>query len=498
MRKAALSGVRLRVQDNRLNYTATAGALSEAMRGEFQRWRTELIAELSLPEFKPRQNRETVLQLPEDCVHWLRETLQCVANTNFTHMIVKLSGPLDMERAERRLRAVFSRHDLLSARLRLVSGIASLHFAPQSSDILTVTVVQPGADGNAAADLTQLLEQLVWGQFADGAVFRAFLLKISAGESVFGFVLHHFVGDYFSCRTLARETLAALTAPSSSELAPEPRPLQYSDYFCALRDWSCGPGLAYREAFWKHHMAGTPAVRLPDQLSPGDALSAPINTVAFQVEQDLRSGLARTATDSGSSLLEVLVTAKLAALWNLLRREDLVVTAVVAGRDQPALLNMLGNTVNCIPVRVFVRPEMSFAELLERVRESYGVACRYQIPWHMLAPKLEEIGASVVSPTINFLPEWYFNQSERNPISGEMAIQPMSIPAPPTSGLVEFHSSHAMLLCDTRRGLLGSVSFASSRYLQETIEIAIAEFMRCLREFAQDVQRTISADAVKR
>jgi len=238
-------------------------------------------------------------------------------------------------------------------------------------------------------------------------------------------------------------------------------------------------------------------VRLPRASELAPAIVSAIHSVSFHVDAPLRAALARVAAQSGVTLFIVILAAKFAALRDILRLTDLVVVALISGRDHPSLLNMVGNTVNCLPLRISVRAEMTYTKLIAIVDETYRLACNYQVPWGLLLQTLAQSGFSGVSPSVNLLPGGYFNKRGAGTSVQEngLVIEGVAIEKPAAVGTAGWYSSHEMHLFDSGQAMFGIVKYAALRYQPSVIEEFTTLFQSYLQRIAADVSSTMDSSA---
>ena len=91
----------------------------------------------------------------------------------------------------------------------------------------------------------------------------------------------------------------------------------------------------------------------------------------------------------GVTLFMTLLAAFQLVLARYSGQEDVVVGSPIANRQDAQLEEMMGFFVNTLVMRVGVKPEMSFAEVLQQVRRTALQAYRYQdIPFERLVEEL--------------------------------------------------------------------------------------------------------------
>ncbi|WP_346843014.1 amino acid adenylation domain-containing protein, partial [Rhodococcus sp. IC4_135] len=206
---------------------------------------------------------------------------------------------------------------------------------------------------------------------------RVALFEVSPTDYVLVMVLHHIAADGLSFRPLARDLLVAYSARSEkSAPAWTPLPIQYADYALWQREALGSDEDPRSESsrqinYWRRAL-----VDLPDQLDlPTDR---PRPAVAsnhgakhhFQISERTTRKLNELARSRSVSLFMVLQAAYATLLSRISGTSDIAIGAPIGGRGDQALNDVIGMFVNTLVLRTEVDPDESFANLIQRVRDS--------------------------------------------------------------------------------------------------------------------------------
>jgi len=479
---AAGEGITLWVENGRLHYRATRGDIPGPLRAALQSRKADLIGELDQPVFKKRGSTPHSLRYPQFWLDFWQETSGNLPLANVIHFAVSLTGDISPGRIEAALTTLVSRYDLLCSRVKVEDGAPCL-ILEQAPTISVVVADDP-------AMLPRLIQEAIYTPFEDGQLCRARIIEISPSEHVVAMVIHHFVADPVSCTILADELVASLHGrpPRTTE-----RPMQYCDYLLGMNDWLSGAGLKYRMAFWQEHMKGAQPVRFPPAEDPPPAQVIPLDCLEIPIDEDLRTRLTRASATLRAPLAVALLAAKFAALAATLERSDLVIIIVHSGRDDPALLDLVGFTLNCFPVRICVLPEMSYADLFENVNEAYNRARDYQVPWGLLMRSLAQIGVAGIAPIFDYMPakpEAKAPAGQLREASGLQVRQlPVERPAETTS--VDW-KAHEFAAIDQGKGMLVTLKYAAAACRAGCVEEFVTAFRLCLEALARDPRQLLN------
>ena len=224
-----------------------------------------------------------------------------------------------------------------------------------------------------------------------GPVLRMRLLKLGEQEHVLLRTMHHIVSDGWSQGVFNRELTILYEAYREGRENPlKALAVQYADFAMWQRSWLEGGALDEGLKYWKEQLAG-----IPERLElPTDRARPAVQTFGAEVWQggcraELVAGLKRVSRESQATLYMTLLAAFGVLLSRYSGQDDIVVGSPIANRQEAQLEEMIGFFVNTLVMRVRVKGEMSFRELLGEVRGTALEAYRYQdVPFERLVEEL--------------------------------------------------------------------------------------------------------------
>ncbi|WP_341849581.1 amino acid adenylation domain-containing protein, partial [Actinomadura rifamycini] len=308
-------------------------------------------------------------------------------------LALRLTGDLDVAALEAALGDVADRHESLRTTFPDADGVPRQRVVdgPAGRPRLAVTEVAETAVGDAVvAETTRRFD------LSRDLPFRARLLVPSADEAVLVLVAHHIVVDGWSMGVLVRDLGLAYAARVRGE-APGwgPLPVQYADYALWQRETLGDPDdpdspISGQLGHWRTALAGTPdELALPADRPRRTEPSFRAGVVPVEVGAAVHVRIADVARRRGVTMFMVAQAAVAVLLSKVGAGDDVPVGTAVAGRGDAALEDLVGFFVNTLVLRTDVSGDPSFAELLERVRETDLAAYAHQdVPFERLVEEL--------------------------------------------------------------------------------------------------------------
>lgn len=305
---------------------------------------------------------------------WLVDRLAGGTSAYNMPAALALRGPLDAEAVQAALDALLRRHEVLRTAYpedpEEGGPIALVHegarLALERVDLPSL----PQAERGERLDALRLVHASARFDLARAPLARATLVRLGADEHVLLFAMHHLVADGWSIGVLMRDFGQAYRACGrGEESALAPAPIQYADYAAWQRQVLRGERLRALADYWRTQLQGLDA-RPPlagDHPRPAVADTRG-DAVALHLPAGLCARLDALAHARGATRFMVLKAAFDVLAHRVSGRDDLVVGTDVAGRDQPALQDLVGFFVNVVPIRSRWRADASFLDHLDAVR----------------------------------------------------------------------------------------------------------------------------------
>jgi amino acid adenylation domain-containing protein/FkbH-like protein len=305
----------------------------------------------------------------------------------------RLRGELQPEALESAINEIVRRHEALRTTFQILDGQPAQRIAPTLRipvEIESLTGVLPQ---EREAEVQSLAKQRALQPFdlANGPLLRATLLKLDLHDHVLLLTLHHIVGDGWSGSLLATELVTLYEAFSQGRTSPLPElTVQYVDFAVWQRGWLQGEVLDAQVSYWSKQLGGAPSVlELPTD-RPRPAVQRHHGAIYARVfPLEFLNKLKMLSQAEGVTLFMTLLAGFQLMLARYSGQEDIVVGSPVAGRDYTEIEPLIGFFVNTLALRTDVSGEITFRELLGRVRQiALDAFAHQEIPFERLVEEL--------------------------------------------------------------------------------------------------------------
>jgi amino acid adenylation domain-containing protein len=327
---------------------------------------------------------------------WVLNQLMPGTSLYHTPTAVRLTGALDVEALKKSLNFIVARHDSLRTTFTHTDGTPTQSVATEIRFQMPLLDLSDLPETEREAEALHILKQETQRLFdlAQGPLIRAILLRLSEEEHILLVTMHHIVTDGWSIGVFHRELSELYRAFLAGEPSPLAHlPIQYTDFVHWQRQWFEGKVYESQLSYWQKQFASLPPVlELPtDHPRPNvqayRAFRGAHNTICFS--EELTGALKQFCQKKGVTLFMTLLAAYQVLLHRYTGEEDIVVGTPIAGRSLPETESLIGLFINTLALRTSLSGDPSFAELLDRVKESaLGAYAHQDLPFERLVKEL--------------------------------------------------------------------------------------------------------------
>ncbi|WP_143965715.1 amino acid adenylation domain-containing protein [Gordonia zhaorongruii] len=305
---------------------------------------------------------------------WLLNSADPESSAYNIAFALRVCGPLDVGMFKAAVGDLIERQESLRAYYPMVDG-EPVSRLTSVTDVLSGLNLDPvDVDGSPIDAVAAVMDRGF--DLTAAAPVRIRLLRVSPDEHLIVFVMHHITADGASIRPLADTFLTAAAARAAdSSPAWSPLQVQYADFALWQQEWLAvedAEGTTERDRqleYWRRRLAGAPELlTLPTDRSRPPTPSFAGAEVGFEIPADLTRRLESLAHTRGTTLFVIVHSAFAALLSRMSGSPDVVIGIPFAGRNEPALADLVGMFVNSLALRTTVNGGEPFNALVDRVR----------------------------------------------------------------------------------------------------------------------------------
>ncbi|WP_411060985.1 non-ribosomal peptide synthetase [Vibrio chagasii] len=373
--KIALEGQNLRLLPGQM-------PMCEELLQDVRENKLELIALLtqrqaqSVSLLEPDQRTLPVRLTSAQNTFWYQEQMSRDASINNMYFAWRVVGKIDQHALKAALLKLVLRHEAL--RMRIYStqhGGEQQCYSVQNEQELRFSIVVLGLD--------KIIENLASTKLSleKGHGYQAVLYQTGEEEYVFGFVLHHCLGDGLSLGIIKQD----LTSFYNSELGLEsveilsPLSMQFLDYAVAQERYLDSPQAEVDQAFWSRELKGQDAVSefSPDhvraKLHPGHGI-----VIHSLLESSVATQLRELAKRLKCTLFPVFMSLFHLHLSRYTEHEEFSIGTPVSNRHTEDLQRSIGLFINAIALKLFSDKRLTLIELVERAVAKVSEAMKHK------------------------------------------------------------------------------------------------------------------------
>ncbi|HEX6502559.1 MAG TPA: condensation domain-containing protein [Terriglobales bacterium] len=319
---------------------------------------------------------------------WLVDQLSPGSSAYNVPYPVRIRGTLNGRALSGAINAVLGRHEVLRTMFVDLKGQPFPAVLKKWSVELREIDLQHLPPEQRGGEVKRLLKEDAARPFnlARDPKLRASLYRLGEEEHILLHVSHHISWDLRS-KVIFYEELGplyrAFCAGTNCEL-PE-LPIQYADFALWQRRYLQGELLQKLENYWKQQLSGA----APKLELPADHPRPPVQGLRgakypMALSEDVLECAGALGGKLGATLYMVLLAAFNAFLFSYTSQEDISVGSPFAGRrkETDAIIGMF---INTLVLRTKISVDLSFAELVRRVRETtLGAIAHQDLPFEKI------------------------------------------------------------------------------------------------------------------
>ncbi|RPI02586.1 MAG: amino acid adenylation domain-containing protein, partial [Calditrichaeota bacterium] len=404
---------------------------------------------------------------------------------------VRIRGMLNVAAMEQTIQRIVQRHEVLrSYYTTSPSGQVQQNIEPSPVLPLTIIDLTTVAEDKREKETRSLLTQIALTPFdlTKAPLLSATLIRRQHDDFVLMLNLHHIIADGWTIGILLNEIMMiyrAIAAQQADSLS-EPS-LQFADYAAWLEKRATDENLDRQLDYWEEYLQGMPANldMITDFQRPA-IQSHKGRQIKFRIPQHVVDALRRQSRAHNTSLYNLLMAATQLFLFKYTQQKDFGIGAPIANRNRKDVEDIVGFFVNTVVLRAEFMQDMTFDELIERVRQHILSATENQdVPFERIVESLAPQRDLSRSPLFQVMFDL-----QRTPFRS-VNLDPLII------DLYDFDIEISkfdmlFLLLDDGEQIEGTLEYNSELFRETTVEQCASYYLTLLSHLAENPTKRIS------
>ena len=300
-------------------------------------------------------------------------------------------GSLDLTALRASFQAIVDRHETFRTTFALQGGeliqlvSAEVEVSLPLTDLSGIEDPYPPAYEFAKREVAEPFD------LSTGPLFRGKLLRIAPEEHVLLCTMHHTITDAWSMQVFTRELATLYEAITTGNEANLPElSIQYGDFAEWQRKLLGAEFTQNQLQYWRQNLDGAPSLLgLPTDSPRPEEQSLTGFSHTFAVPREIISAVLVLAAEQKATPFMLLLAGFKVLLSRYSGQPDVCVGVPVAGRTQLETEPLIGFFVDTLVSRDYIGGNLSFLELIAKVRETtLGALANADVPFEKVVEML--------------------------------------------------------------------------------------------------------------
>ncbi len=456
---------------------------------------TKILAELTtvaIPSLSLTQQQATSthsLSFAEQGL-WFVNQLTPDTPTYNIPIVINLKGWINIIVLQDSLNEIVRRHEVLRTNFVVVNEQPVQVINQAVSLTLAVEDLRSLSESARTQEAQRLATKFAQQPFdlSSSPLLRVKLLRFAEKDYQLLVTLHHIIADGWSVSILVRELAVLYEAFSTGKPSPlSELPIQYRDFTYWQRQWLDSERIQPLLAYWKQKLSG----ELTVLNLPTDRPRSPVQTFKgardqLVLPQTLKKELKNLSRQQGVTLFMTLLTAFKILLYRYTGQTDILVGSPIASRNRTEIESLIGFFVNVLVLRTDLSGELSFQELLARVKSTALKAYVHQdLPFEKLVEELQPTRDLSYNPLFQVM---FVLQNVPKP---NLSLSDVSVSYEEGyNGTSKFDLT--LFIEDSEQGLIATCEYNTDLFIPHTIARMLGHFETLLESIVSDPEQDIS------
>jgi amino acid adenylation domain-containing protein/thioester reductase-like protein len=409
---------------------------------------------------------------------WFLDQLEQFSGAYNISSAMKLEGNISVPILEKSLNEIIKRHEVLRTTFITKNNkpIQIVHNELLLS--IPVIVLTKMNKEEQEKQIKQIIHEETSYHFdlSTGPLLRVIVVNLNETQNILIITMHHIIVDGWSLGLLIKELSIIYNAFLKNKPSPLcDLPVQYADYAIWQRGWIKGEISEKQMNYWKEKLTGSPTViELPLDKTRLKIQGYKGKREIFKIEKWKTEKIKQLSNTNNVTLFMTLLTIFKILLYRYSNQTDIVVGTPVANRKHSKIESLVGFFVNTLVLRTEVSGEISFKELVERVKKTTIEAYNNQdMPFEQIVEKVQPERSLSYSPLFQVM---FILQNQR---MEEFSLEGIEI-----SQLESEHITSkfdiTLTFSETEKGLIGNLEYNTDIFEESTIKRIMKHYERIL------------------
>ncbi|RAM53526.1 MAG: non-ribosomal peptide synthetase [Hapalosiphonaceae cyanobacterium JJU2] len=455
---------------------------------------TDGLPSLSLTQHTQQQNTYTSihpLSFNQQGL-WFINQLNPDTPTYNIPIVIQFIGCVNLAVLEDSLNEIIRRHEVLRTSFTVVDG-QPVQIINQAVPLtLAVQDLRSLSENERNSTAQRLATELAQQPFdlSVQSLLRAKILQLNDNFYHLIVSFHHIIADGCSIGVFIKELTALYKAFSGGELSPLAElPIQYKDFVNWQQQWlNCEsdriqPLLTY----WKQKLSGElPVLNLPTDRPRSSVQTFKGAQAKLILSLNLTKELKKLSRQQGVTLFMTLLTAFKILLYRYTGQTDILVGSPIANRNRAEIESLIGFFVNVLVLRTDLSDDLSFQELLARVKSTaLGAYVHQDLPFEKLVEELQPNRDLSYNPLFQVM---FVLQNVPKP---NLSLSDVSVSYEELyNGTSKFDLT--LFMEDSEQGLIATCEYNTDLLNLDTITRMLGHFQTLLESIVRNSQQRIS------
>ncbi|MFN6559095.1 MAG: amino acid adenylation domain-containing protein [Nostoc sp. ChiSLP01] len=405
-------------------------------------------------------------------------------------IVINFKGCINLTALQDSLNEIIRRHEVLRTSFTLIDG-QPIQVVNQAVPVtFAVEDLRFLSENERTQEARRLATEFAKQPFDLSAesLLRSKILQLNDRNYQLLVTLDHIIADGWSMGILIKELTALYEAFSTGRVSPLPKlPIQYRDFVNWQRKWLDGERIQLLLNYWKQKLQG----ELPVLNLPTDRARSPVQTfkgaqAKLVLSQTLTKELKNLSRHAGVTLFMTLLTGFKTLLYHYTGQTDILVGSPIANRNRAEFTPLIGLFVNVLVLRTDLSGDLSFQELLARVKSTALEAYVHQdLPFEKLVEELQPNRDLSYNPLFQVM----------------FVLQKLQISNPRLSDVsVTYQEGYngtskfdlTLFMEDSEQGLVATCEYNTDLFNADTITRMLGHFQTLLGSILSDPEQRIT------